>query len=331
MNWEGFTDQSLPLPGGIIPGKYGYRRMTAEEYHAFPAVNASLLKCRTPAEMFAQLTTPKKDTDALTIGTLVHMVTLEPEVSWAERFALADIPINPKTEAPYGADTKKAKAAWEQAKKDHPGKILVTEETLREYLAECTQLRDALTANQDAMAELEGAEYEVSGILWHAEWGCWVKWRLDILPRNLRQLDDVKTSARHPAEFSRDCWQYGYFIQAAWYAYLHELLLSRARLEITVNRFTFIVLSKADDGKHPRPAMCRVADLPLVPGVHTGVDKARTYLGIPQGLSRVDVFLNCVREYLDADQPTDFQGIRKCWPAYEQEAGEKGGRYVLAD
>ncbi|HYF37534.1 MAG TPA: hypothetical protein VD994_19690, partial [Prosthecobacter sp.] len=147
MNWEGFTDNTLTIPGTPIPGKYGYRRMTAQEYHNFPAVNAGLLKCRTAAEMFAQLTTEQKDTEALTIGTLVHMITLEPEVSWADRFALAEIPINPRTNQPYGEDTKKGQAAWEQAREDHPGKIIVTQETLKGFLAECRQLHNALTAN----------------------------------------------------------------------------------------------------------------------------------------------------------------------------------------
>ncbi|MEN3940699.1 PD-(D/E)XK nuclease-like domain-containing protein [Prosthecobacter sp. SYSU 5D2] len=331
MNWEGFTDSTLAIPGTPIPGLWGYRRMSAEEYHAFPAVNASLLKRRTPAEMFAQLTAPHKDTDALTLGTLVHMVTLEPEVSWSDRFALADIPINKKTGAPYGTDTKKAAAAWELAKKENPGKIIVTEDSLRSHMEECRDLRDALLANPDAMQELEGAQFEVSGILWHEEWGCWIKWRLDILPRGGRRLGDVKTSSRHPMEFSRDCWQYGYFIQAVWYAHCHETLLARHRMQVEVTKFSFVIMSKADDKKQPRPPMVRVADLPLVPGIHNGVDKARQYLGIPQGLSRVDMFVSCAREYIEAGKPTDFASIRRCFPAFEQEAGEKGGRYVLAD
>lgn len=328
MNWEGFTDRTLPLPGTPIPGKLGYRRAHADEYHAFPAVNAGLLKCRTAAEMYAQLTTPQKDTDALTIGTLVHMVTLEPERSWAERFALADIPINPRTEAPYGPDTKKGKAAWEAAKAANPGKIIVTPETLQEYLAECTQLRDALTANADAMAELEGAEFEVTGIMWHPKWNCWVKWRPDILAPHCRHMADVKTTSRHPADFGKDAWQFGYFTQAVWYAHCHEMLL--ARMNLTVSRFPFLVLSKAEEGRAPRPAMCRIVDLPLVAGMHAGVDRARLNLGIPEGLSRVDVFLTCLANYIEAGKPTDFHGLRKCWPAYEFESGESG-RWVLKD
>lgn len=329
MNWEGFIDPSLTLPGTVIPGLWGYRRCTEQEYRDFPAVNASLLKRKTPAEMYTQLTTPKKDTAALTLGTLVHMVTLEPEVSWGERFAAVDIPINPKTKEPYGQDTKKAKGAWDAAKKEHPDKIVVSPETLLQFLAECRELRDALMVHTEAMKELEGAHYEVAGFVWHEQWQCWLKWRLDYMPRGGRRMGDVKTTSKHPSEFIRDCWHYGYFIQTIWYSYCHELLLARHGMQVSVNTFTFIILSKASDDKQPRPPMARVADLKLIPGSHEGVDMARKYLGIPEGLSRADQFVACVREYLDAGQPTDFAGIRRCFPAYEQEAGESGGRFIL--
>lgn len=328
MNWSAYFDQNVTLPGTIIPGTGGYRRMTADEYHGFHAINAGLLKCRTAAEMFAKLTTPQKDTDALTIGTLAHMAYLEPETSWGTRFALADIPINDKTGRPYGEDTKKGQAAWEAARLEHPGKIIVTEETLRDYLATCKELQFALSMNADAMSELQNVETEATGILWHPRWNVWCKWRADVLPKHGRYIADVKTTSRHVADFAKDAWTYGYYTQAVWYAYCHETLLSR--LKLTMTKFPFIVLSKADASRYPRPAMCRVYDLPLNPDLSSGVKNARAALGLPEGFSRVDVFVNSVREYVEAGCPEDPAKIRRCFSAYEFEAGEKG-RWVLGD
>lgn len=332
MNWKGFTDRSLVLPGEIIPGAFGYRRVSADEYHAFPAINAGLMKKTTAAEMFQSLVTPHKDTDALTVGTLTHMAALEPQTAWSDRFALAEIPINPTSGKPYGKDSQKGAAAWELAQLMHPGKIVVTGETLREYLATCTELQRALHANPDAMTELEDVHTEVSGILWHPRWNCWVKWRPDIVPRHCRHIADVKTYAHHPATFGKEVWKRGYHIQAAWYTELHECLT--AKLGLTVSKFTFLVLSKSTEGNDARPAMCRAIDLPMQGVDCTPVRSARNYLGIPEGFSRVDTFLDCLRNYIEAGEPEptkeNFELIRSLWPAYENEAGEKG-RWVLAD
>ena len=333
--WAAFTQREPlcdSLPGTAIPGTCGYRRCTAEEYFAFPAVNASILKARTAAEMFESLTAPHKDTDALTIGTLVHMACLEPETSWADRFALADIPINPRTEKPYGRDTKKGEEAWKEAVEENPGKIVVTQELLMEYLGTCRQLQQAMACNPDAVQELADVHTEVSGFLFHPRWQCWVKWRADILPKHLRHIGDIKTTSRHVADFSKDCWQFGYWTQAAWYIEMHEVLT--ARMNLRVGHFTFLSLSKADTSKNPRPAMCRVYDVPTDPSLSKGMEHAKRILGLPEGLSRVDIFLESLRGYVEAgcpdNSPENFRLIRSLWPAFENEAGEKW-RWVLAD
>lgn len=340
MNWQGFTDRELPLPGEPIPGRFGYRRVKAEEYHKFPAINASLLKCDTAAEMFKYLTRPSEDTDAKITGTLVHLATLEPETSWSEAFAVADIPINPKTNEPYGPKTKKASAAWEAAKAACPGKIIVTPETFHNYMEECRELQVALACNPDAMSELTDVDTEVSGFLWHPRWNCWLKWRLDIMPKHCRYLVDVKSTSRSPKQFEKDIWQWKYNIQAVFYGHCHEMLMSR--LNLSVAKFSFIILSKPDK---ERPAMCRMADMPLVGGIYRPTESARTILGLPEGFSRIDLFLDCLRNHIEAGCPSlppeDDNGmtperikatkaLRKIWPAYENEAGEKG-RWVLSD
>ena len=340
MNWSAFTDPNVTLPGTIIPGTGGYRRVKAAEYHAFPAISSSLLKKETPAEMFKYLTEEDDDTDAKITGTLVHLATLEPETSWAEFFAVADIPINPKTGEPFGQKTKKASAAWESAKLENPGKIIVTPETFHGYMEETKALQVALSCNDDAMSELTDVHTEVSGFLFHPRWQCWLKWRLDVLPKHCRHLVDVKSTSRSPKKFKQDIWQWGYNIQATLYGHCHEMLLSKLNLSVT--RFIFLILSKPDKA---RPAMCRVGELPLVPGISPITDTARKILGLPEGLSRIDVFLECLRNYIDAGCPTvpgtDADGmtperaqatkeIRRIWPAYENEKGESG-RWIIID
>lgn len=334
MNWEGFIDPSLPLPGEPIKGLFGYRRMSHTDYLAFPAVNASLLKCRTAAEMYASLTAEHRDSEALDIGSLCHMAILEPEANWRDRFALADIPINPKTGEAYGKTTKKALAAVEEATEANPGKIIVSADLLGEYLDVCRDLSYAAQANPDAMELLTDCVTEVTGILWHPRWQCWVKWRPDIMPRNCRKLIDVKTTSRHVADFKKDAWQFGYFSQAVWYVECHELMCKV--LNLTVPSFIWIILSKADNSRYPRPAMCRTAEAPMNPELCQGIAHAKTSLGIPEGFSKVDMFLACLREHIADGCPTPqdyqrFRELRRIWPAFEQESGERGGRWLLVD
>lgn len=329
MNWTAFTDPDITLPGEAIPGLFGYRRMSHNEYLAFPGVNAGLLKCRTAAEMYASLTAEEKQKDALTEGTLTHMACLEPETSWKERFAVADIPINPRTGQPFGPDTKKAAPFWEAAREANPGKIIVTPESFHEYMNTCRDLQWALSCSPDAMQELQDIYGEVTGIMWHPRWNCWVKWRPDILPKHMRYLGDIKTTSRHVADFGKDAWQWGYYVQAVFYSHCHTLLCSRANIK--PSKFVFIAISKEDNGRYPRPAMCRPYDLPLDPALNKGVEIAMKSLGLPEGLSRVDVFLNCLREHIDAGSPT-VEGLedpveirrtkkllRAIWPAFELE------------
>lgn len=327
MNWNAYTDRDQVIPGEPIPGRFGYRRMSHEAYLAFPAVSASLLKARTAAEMFAKLTTPEDQKDHLTEGTLTHMACLEPETSWKERFAVADIPINERTGQPFGPKTKKAAPIWEAARAENPGKIIVTPESFHEYMETCRELQWALSCSPDALAEFEDIETEVSGIFWHPRWNCWVKFRPDILPKHMRYLVDVKTTSRHVSEFGKDAWQWGYYLQAVFYTHCHEMLCAKANIH--PSKFVFIALSKEDTGKNVRPAMCEPMDLPLDPSLVKGVEIAMKTLGLPEGLSRVDVFLDCLRNHIEAGCPTldgvedakerrKIKGtLRKIWPAYE--------------
>jgi hypothetical protein len=330
--WAGFTNPDLPLPGVVIPGTGGYRRVSAAEYHAFPAVNASVMKCRTAAEMLATLSAPPRDGPTFVLGTLVRLACLRREQAWADQFALVQPPVNPRTDRPYALDTRRGQDAWAEARAAHPGRILVTEEDFQDHLATCRDLQNALHANADALQELDGAHVDVTGILWHPRWQCWVKWRPDVLPRHLRHLVDIKTTTRHVAEFSRDAWQHGYHLQAAWYAEMHQRLLAPRHLRQT--KMPFVVLSRAEGARGTRPAMCRVYDVPLEPGQSRGVDHARRTLGLPEGFGRVDILLDSLRQHVEAGCPAATAGntplIRRLWPAYEHEAGESGRR-VLAD
>jgi hypothetical protein len=310
--------------------------MSFDEYAAFPAVNASLLKYRTPAEMFAGLTAPAKQTDALTDGTLLHLAVLEPDVNWTERFEAVDVPINPATGKAYGPETKKAEAVWAAArqKNEGKGKILVTVDGFKQHVATLRSMKAAVQVNEYASKALEDCHKEASCILWHPRWQCWVKWRVDFMPKNLAWLGDLKSTSRHVADFGREARKFGYYLQAVWYAHCHAVLLAQKGITARMPYFRFIVVSKEDTSRHPRPAMCRAEELPLMGEALSefgGVMTARKVLGLPEGLSRVDMFLECARNYQQAGCPTEWSAIRQCWPAYEQEPGDTGGWHVLND
>jgi len=104
-----------------LPPKDGFHLNIPEaQYHRIAAASQSMLKLDTPMDMRAYMNGDLgfDDTDATTFGTNLHARLLEPE-----RFAkeCIDGPINPKTEKPYGAETK----AYADFMADNPGKLVL--------------------------------------------------------------------------------------------------------------------------------------------------------------------------------------------------------------
>ncbi|MES2706375.1 MAG: hypothetical protein V4726_07205 [Verrucomicrobiota bacterium] len=324
MNFADIINPNIPVPGELV--KWGYRRMSEADYRAFPAINNSLLKCPTLAEMRMLLTAPQKQTDALALGTLADMAILTPEEPWTERFAVADIPINPKTGKAYGADSQKAVEAFEAAVAASPGKFVASADAIREMTAELAGIVKAFNDSALCRKTLEGALTQVSGIMFHPVWKCWVKWKPDVLPLKPDEkygwsIADLKTSARHVLQFEKDCFEFGYFDQAGWYSHCHETLLATRGQTLRVANFDFLLVGKVAAGRQPRPPMARKIRVPLDPLINQHMESHRRRVFPEDGFGRVEMFLSALREHIAADpDPKDPDALSRIWGAFENES-----------
>lgn len=324
MNLPDILNPDLPIPGEVT--KWGYRNMTEEDYRSFPAINNSLLKCPTLAEMHAMLTQPQQQSEALALGTLADMAILTPNESWLTRFAVADIPINPTTGLAYGADSKKAMAAVELCKAANPGKFVASVDAIAEMTRELAGMSKAFYASSLCRASLDNALLQVSGVLFHPVWRCWVKWKPDVLPlkpdpKHGWSIGDLKTSRRHVLQFEKDAHEFGYFDQSGWYSHCHELLLDSQGIRLKVSNFDFLVISKADEGRRPRPPMARKIRVPLDPEINTYMAGFYGRVFPKDGMGRVEMFLAALQEHIATNpDPQDPDAIGRIWGAYENDS-----------
>lgn len=301
--------------------------MSESEYRAFPAVNNSLLKCPTLAEMFAMLTAPQKQTEALALGTLADMAILTPEEPWSERFAVADIPTNPTTGKAYGADSAKALHAVEATRAANPGKLVASVDAINEMTLELDSIVRAFNDSALCRSTLENALTQVSGIMWHPVWKCWTKWKPDVLPlkpdpKHGWCLADLKTTRHHVLQFERDCAEFGYFDQAGFYSHCHETLLDSQGIRLKITNFDFLVVGKADPAaRRPRPAMARKIRVPLDPDLNLHMAGYNRRVFPKDGMGRVELFLTALNEHIaQKPDPEDARAIGKIWGAYEHES-----------
>ena len=108
------------------------------DYYKIDAVSNSMLSLlkRSPWTFYKTYVTQdpaekmeSEETDAMRLGSAVHMLALEPEKFGAEYLVL-DGPINSRTERPYGRESDKFKA-WLEAENNANGDgrtILIREE-----------------------------------------------------------------------------------------------------------------------------------------------------------------------------------------------------------
>lgn len=324
-NLSDILNPDLRVPG--TETKWGYRLMAETEYHSFPAVSSSLLKCATLAEMYAMFTQPGKQTDALALGTLADMAILTPEEPWSERFAVANIPINPTTGKAYGADSKKATEVVSATKAANPGKFVASVDFIRDMTTELDQIVRAFNNNALCRASLDNSLRQVCGIMWHPKWQCWVKWKPDVLPlapdpKLGWSLGDLKTTRRHILDFEKDCFEFGYFNQAGWYQHCHETHMQARGLPFKMTFFDFLVVSKADDNaRYPRPAMARKIRVPLDPELNLHMGSFHRRIFPTDGMGKVEQFLAAVAEHTALmPDPADPVAINRIWGAFENES-----------
>lgn len=148
----------------------------------------------------------KEPTEAMSMGTALHTLVLEPH-KWQAEIAIT----------PEGIDrrTKIGKADWASFQATSGGKTIITQE----QADVCHAMRDAILADETAAAVLSLPGPVEQPIRWRdEESGLWVRNLLDKWVPSIGTVVDLKTSSDPtPSEFARSVANFKYHCQAALY------------------------------------------------------------------------------------------------------------------
>ena len=224
------------------------------DYHSIPALSNSSLSVlkRSPAEFYARFvadppTMASEETDAMRLGSAVHLLALEPE-RFDSEYAIVEGPINPSTGNPYGRDTKKFQAWLDQEMMQQTRKVLLRSEFAESLeIAKAFQSHPTIAAIMASRAEKFFEFEHVDDFKWEGldEW-VRIKCKLDFVMPSEGIIVDLKTTD-NPSEYdwSWSAGLYGYHRQAAIYMDVMEAKYKRPF------RFIFgVVRSKAPYEAH---------------------------------------------------------------------------------
>ena len=193
----------IPAEDGILPGVLDLH------YHRWDAVSQSRLKLleRSPAHFKAALDDPapvsRPRQENFDLGSAVHMAVLQ----------LDDFERWFRLRPPGRANSNGYRAAEAAIRAENPF-IRMLKPAHWDLVP---RIRDAVLANADARAIIEGASCELSGV-WTDECGVRAKCRLDALNPGIGVLADLKTCVdARPAAFGRQVDDLRYYRQAAFY------------------------------------------------------------------------------------------------------------------
>lgn len=192
------TDNASLVRAGIIPG------IPIGEYHRHGSVSKSQLDhfAKSPAHYLASLTTQRKETAAMRIGTLFHGLVLEPE-----RVKIAVAPVCDKR-------TKDGKATWEAFCLENVGAEIVTAEE-GEML---TGMVASVRAHPAASVLLAGPGIAEGSAWWTDEQsGELCRCRPDFYREDGIIVDLKSTEDASPEAFAKSIAKYGYHRQNAMY------------------------------------------------------------------------------------------------------------------
>ena len=228
-----------PAPTIYAPGIY--LDISNEAYHAAPGISKSGLDLIARSPYFYRHRPPQEATKAMQIGSAFHSATLEPH-TFPDLFAVAP-EVNARTNA--------GKAELEAFTKANEGKSILQKDDA-EHVAAMAQ---AVRQHQTAAALLSDGQAETSIFHNDEPTGELIKVRPDWMVEDL--LVDLKsTEDASPDAFSKACWNYRYFVQAAFY-------LDTANAAFGVERFrsfVFVVCEK----KPPYQVAVYVADRQMI-------------------------------------------------------------------
>lgn len=182
--------------------------LSFEDYLRIPAMNRTTLEhaAMSMAHLRYAMENPDEETSEERIGgTALHCAVLEPE-RFAERFITG--PINPRTNEPYGLDTK-AVAEFQAA---NPGKIVVAGPWRDKVRCMADSIRKHPAVRDFLMM---GGPREVACVADLAGVRC--KGRIDYYAEGFALLDFKTTRCAKSEAFRRAVSNYGYHRQAAFY------------------------------------------------------------------------------------------------------------------
>ena len=194
------------------------------DYHSIKALSNSSLSVlkRSPTEFYKRFITGEmkgQESEAMLLGSAVHMLALEPERFDAE-YVVLDGPINPQTGKPYGRDTKKFTQWLDAEMMQQCRKILIREEFAESLaIAKAFQAHPTIAAIMALRAEkLFESEY---AMLWVEDDGSELdlKCKIDFVCPSERLIVDLKTTSDpSPYAWSWSAEDFGYHRQAAIYS-----------------------------------------------------------------------------------------------------------------
>lgn len=247
--------------------------MQDPDYFAFPALDQSRLKAflRNPADWgYEYLNGPTGDaTDAMKFGTAFHAYLLETD---------------PVVCLPEGETfASKRNKEWRDEQMDE-GNIIVSYKDMQ-TLRRMKQNLEAVDGQMDIIRN----GIRENAILWtDKRTGLPLKAKLDLIPRDVDYLVDIKTAAdASPAGFRKSAFDHGYWIQAEFYR-LAVAQINPSRLNRTVRAatrmefWTFEKTGACDWAKYSISADSQMAD------------NART--SIRQALNRIAHAAKCGEE-----------------------------------
>ena len=194
-------------------------------YHAIKALSNSSLSVlkRSPTEFYKRFITGEmkgQESDAMLLGSAVHMLALEPERFDAE-YVVLDGPINEskKPPGPYGRDTKAFQKWLDAEMMQQTRKVLV-----REEFAESLAIAQAFQSHPEIMAimasraeKLFESEYSMEYEIGDDKVG--LKCKIDFVCPEARLIIDLKTTSDpSPYAWGWSAEDFGYHRQAAIYS-----------------------------------------------------------------------------------------------------------------
>lgn len=203
------------------------KNISFEDYHEKDGISNSMLNeiHKSPAHFKLNLESEKKETEALTFGSLIHCLVLEPN-NFERDFAVEPI-VNKRT--------NDGKMILEQFYLQNTNKTIVNEQQLSLAIT----LKEKVMQHEIARKLLNGkGDNEISLFWTDEETGVKCKCRIDRIKNNI--LIDLKsTTDASPDAFCKSAYKYGYHRQSYWYSNGYEQCFKQEP-----KGFVFIVVEK---------------------------------------------------------------------------------------